>query len=71
MEDAAKDSNLGRWCHYCGNSSHHDSECWSTRPAGWIPPGQRTHFAPGFMLPGWSMPKPVSLEDLLIRFGGK
>jgi hypothetical protein len=25
-----------KWCNYCQKNNHNDSECWSTRPAGWI-----------------------------------
>lgn len=71
MEDAAKDSDIARWCHWCRKDNHTDAECWSTRTRNFRPDGQRTHFSLGMILPGWTMPKPMSLEDLLIRFGGK
>lgn len=36
-----------RWCTYCRKDNHNDSECWSTRPAGWLP-------GPGCPMP-WSL----------------
>jgi len=25
------------WCHYCRKANHDDAQCFSTRPAGWMP----------------------------------
>ncbi len=25
------------WCHYCRKANHDDTQCFSTRPAGWAP----------------------------------
>jgi hypothetical protein len=64
-------SSVLRWCHYCRKDSHHDAECWSTRPVNWSPDGMRTHFSnPDWMRSNRQF-QPMSLEDLLIRFGGR
>lgn len=34
-EDERKAQGLVKYCSYCKNDTHNDSECWSTRPDNW------------------------------------
>jgi len=35
------------WCHYCRKANHDDAQCFSTRPAGWMPKPEDAKPVPG------------------------